>query len=515
MTNQPKVLTVASTGPLLHVKVMVKAGSAQDPKGHEGLATLTGQLLVEGGYVAGGEKISKEQLGDMCRPWGEGAYPSVSVGRENITYSMTIPRERLAEYCLRILQPMFAQPQFDEAELLRLRREYLEHITSTLRFQQIEMLGLLALDNSIHDGTSYAHLTEGTVQGLGRVTRRAVRRYYRTHFRAGNITVGVSSQDAEIVQRLVEALSGAGGSAADVEALPPRPLRAPKPIAGRQLTLIGMPNAIATGIHIGFPIGVTRADADYWPLFVANVWFGTHRDSFSHLYQVIREERGYNYGDYSYIEHFAGRPYFLFPPTNTPRRFQYFSIWIRPVANEYAHHLMKAATYELEMFLKNGLADEEVEAAKHQARVLYLSYAENIDRWVGYKVDDDFYGLQEGYLEEYLARIDAVTPDAANRAIRAHLQSENVKYVMVTDQGLAAKLADDIANSRPASGKGPQEYRLDSLEREGMKHWLLSDDRIAMLKTDALWEAYPLEIPASRIWIIKAEQMFETAGMPK
>ena len=39
---------------------------------------------------------------------------------------------------------------------------------------------------------------------------------------------------------------------------------------------------------------------------IANSWLGEHRNSSSHLYQVIRETRGLNYGDYSYIECFPG-----------------------------------------------------------------------------------------------------------------------------------------------------------------------------------------------------------------
>jgi len=248
---------------------------------------------------------------------------------------------------------------------------------------------------------------------------------------------------------------------------------------------------------------------------VANVWLGTHRDSFSHLYQVMREERGHNYGDYSYVEYFEGRPLYLFPPTNTPRHYHYFSIWIRPVGNEYAHYLLKALTWELDNLIRNGLTVEQVEAAKNKARVLYLSLAENVDRLVGYRLDDEFYGLTPGYLDQYLARIDAVTPEAVNAAIRKYLQTENIRYVVITDQGLAAKLADDIANNRNASGKTPKQYQLDSEQREGVEYWLVPEGRLKILQQDALWEAYRLDIPRSNIRIIKAEQMFETAALPQ
>ena len=171
-------------------------------------------------------------------------------------------------------------------------------------------------------------------------------------------------------------------------------------------------------------------------------------------------------------------------------------------------------TWELENLVRTGLTPEQVEAAKNKARVLYLSLAENVDRLVGYKVDDEAYGLTPGYLNQYLARIDAVTPEAVNDAIRKYLQVENLRYVVITDQGLAEKLADDIANNRNASGKSLKDYQLDSQERDGTRYWLISEKRLETLKQDALWEAYRLNIPRSNISVVKAEQMFETASMP-
>jgi zinc protease len=512
--QEARVLTVDSSSPLLEVKVSVRAGSALDPAGLEGLGYLTARLLIEGGYGDPTNPVTKEQLAEITRPWGEGAYPRVRVAKEIATFSFTIPREVVSDYVARVFRPMFAQPLFAPAELDRVRKETLEEIRSNLRFEQIELLGLLALDNVIHDGTSYGHPTLGTVQGLEKVTPEAVRRFYRTRYRPDDFVIAVSTQDSAITDALRSALGEVGRANSDLEPFPPPKVEPPAAVKGRHVTIIGLPGAIATGLHAGFPISVTRQNPDYWPLYVANVWFGTHRDSFSHLYQVIREERGYNYGDYSYIEHFEGRPFNLFPPTNTPRRYAYFSIWIRPVANEYAHHLLKAMTWELENFVRNGLTDAEVEAAKNKARVLYLSLAENVDRLVGYKLDDEFYGLTPGYLDQYLARIDAVTPQAVNKVIREYLQAENLEYVVITDEAQAQKLADDIANDRNAHGRSLKEYQIDSEERDGVNYWLLNDTRLEILQQDAAWNAYRLEIPSSNIRVVKAADMFETAAMP-
>ncbi len=513
--QEPKLVTLDSPAPLLQVRVMVKAGSAYDPQGLEGLAYLTGRLLIDGGFGDPKKPVTKEQLAELTRPWGEGAYPSVRVDKEITTFSMTVPREVIGDYIARVLRPLFSQPLLAEAELDRLRKEALEDIRSQLRFQQIELLGLLALDNAIYDGTAYAHLTSGTVRGLEQVNREAVRRFVRTWYRPENIVVGVTTADAAVGKQLTQALAGIGGNVRDAEAFTTRAIEAPRPVRGRDVTIIALPKAIASGLHAAFPIPLTRTHPDYWPLYVANVWFGTHRDSFSHLYQVIREERGYNYGDYSYIEHFEGRPFALFPPTNTPRRYQYFSIWIRPIGHEYAHHLLKALTWELENFIRTGLTPEQVELAKNKARVLYLSLAETAARLMGYKLDDEFYGLAPGYLAEYLAKIEAVTPEAVNAAIRKYLQVENIRYVVITDQSVADKLADDIATNQNAGGKSLKDYQLDTEEREGTKYWLVPEARIETLKRDAVWETYPLNIPRNRIRVVKAEQMFETAAFPQ
>ena len=65
----------------------------------------------------------------------------------------------------------------------------------------------------------------------------------------------------------------------------------------------------------GAPIDVRRGSREWYALAVANSWLGEHRNSSSHLYQVIREARGMNYGDYSYIEAYPNGGQRSVPPT--------------------------------------------------------------------------------------------------------------------------------------------------------------------------------------------------------
>ncbi len=497
--GNPKLVTIDSPSALYNVQIMFYAGSANDPVGKEGTANLVANALIEGGFGDPKNPVTKEKVAEITLPWGDAATPSVLLDKQTTTISMTVPRDAFLEFVQQILKPMLTQPLFQQAELDRLRKEAITGIESGLRLEQQEQLGLQTLDNYLFNGTQFQNLPNGTVKGLQAVTREDLLNFYKKYYTRGNLAVATSISDPTSLSLLKSALpSGGGGS---------EPLKVvAEPIQGHHLIIVTQSNAIATGLHLGFPIMVERGDPDYWPLFVGNVVLGLHRDDFGRMYQEFREERGYNYGDYSYIEYYAGRPYSLFPPPTTPRKQQYFSIWIRPVGHQYAHFMLKAATAELDRLIREGLTADEVGRAKIKARTLYLNYAESVSRQLGYKLDDLAYGMSSrGYLETMLKSIDAVTPEQVNAAIKKHLQTANLKYVIVTNASEGDRLANDIATNTNVVTKTPAEYHIPAP---------VPPEKQKLLEQDKVWAAYPLNIPRENIHIVPSDQLFETSGIP-
>ncbi len=507
--NSQQVVTLDVPSPLIEVRLMVRAGSAHDPTGKEGLAAITAQALLEAGFGDPQNPVTKEQLARITRPWGSGARPDVLVEKETTTFRFTVPRDVLDEYIEKVMRPMLSRPVFLADEIKRLKSEAVTQLSGSLRYENIELLGLEAVDNYLFAGTPHGHTVRGSVQGVGAISADDARSFYVTYYRPNNMILGVSTSDTKVVDAIRSVLAGTG-ALPRVNRLKPAQLSPPRPVRGREATIVSMPDAGASGIHAAFPISVRRTDADFWPLYVANIYFGTHRDSHSHLYKQIRQSRGYNYGDYSYVEHFAFRPFNLFPPFNTPRSHQYFLIWIRPVGTEYAHHITKAATWELENLLRNGISDEDVELSKNKAKVLYLNLAENSSRLLAAAVDDAFYRMEPGFLEGYLARIDAVTPEQVNRAIRRYLQSDNIKYLIVTEADKAEALAEDIRLDRNAKGKTAADYRIDVVEEAGVTLLKVPEDKLEILRLDAVWENYDLRLEAERVRVVPVEALFET-----
>ncbi|HEU4522727.1 MAG TPA: pitrilysin family protein [Thermoanaerobaculia bacterium] len=493
MAGEPRVTTVDSRAPLVTIRVMVTRGSASDPAGKEGLASMVADMITDGGYRGAGGIVTKEQLAEMTMPWGSAARPSGFASTRATTYYFSAPRELAGRYVQDILRPMLNEPVFEADELERLKTEHLSSITQ-MRTTNLEALGLAAVDSVVFDGTPYEHHFIGTETAIPTFTRDDIIAFYRAHYRPENIIVGISSTDEAIVSQVREAVRSINRDA--TTASPALPAVQPAPFSGRHALVIEEPNAPAASVHLGFPIAVNRGHEDYWPLYVANLWLGTHRDSFGQLYQKIREERGYNYGDYAYIEHWDGRPASLFQLFNQPREQQYFSIWVRPVKHEHAVHLMKAVTYELEEMVREGLSAEDVASAKNKARVLYLNLAETVPRLVSARVDDVFYGLQDrGFLDSYLQSIDRVTVEQVNAAIRRHLRPDNIKYVVVTSTPFVQPTVAQIRSDQPVYGKSFAEYEFTQAKlADGTTVWQIPEAKVPTVQLDAAWAHYPLNV---------------------
>jgi len=55
---------------------------------------------------------------------------------------------------------------------------------------------------------------------------------------------------------------------------------------------------------MGHSLGITRADDDFYPLYLAGSYLGEHRTFNGLLMIELRQKRGLNYGDYAYVENF-------------------------------------------------------------------------------------------------------------------------------------------------------------------------------------------------------------------
>jgi zinc protease len=256
----------------------------------------------------------------------------------------------------------------------------------------------------------------------------------------------------------------------------------------------------ATPISIGFPTTLLRGDHDFYAMMAANSWFGEHRNSFSHLYQVIREERGMNYGDYSYIEAFPRGYTTQIPPVNVARRSQLFEIWIRPISQTAPGDLhdrtlfaTRAALRELKALADSGMTRATLASAQGFLKNYTINWGATVSRRLAYRVDDAFYGIADGgFLASIRPGLDALTLQEVNEAIQRYLQYENLYIVFITRdaEGLKRKLLSGEATPITYAGDKPPE--------------LLAEDREIA--------EFPIPVKEGNISIIGINDVFEKGG---
>jgi zinc protease len=472
------VLLPVAADPTLSFSVQFGVGSQDDPPGKEGLAFLTGQMLAD----ASTESRSLDEILAALYPLA--ASYDIRVDRERSTLTGRVHRDNLDAY-LELFTDALLHPKFDAADFERVQSDAINYLTNTLRYSSDEELGKAALNEFVFRGTPYAHPTEGTVAGLRAVTLDDVRAFYRQHYTAGNVLLGVGGGfDDTVVAGLKDALGRLPpGSAMAAPAI------SPASIDGRSVVLIDKPGADAS-ISFGFPLDVHRGDRDFYALWIANSWLGEHRNTASHLFQVIREARGLNYGDYSYIEAFPEGGQRSMPPVNVPRREQLFQIWIRTLPNAEAVFALRAALREFADLVDHGMTPEEFELTRSFLKKYVLHFAETTSARLGYAVDDRFYDIgDDGHLAKFRRMMDELTLEDVNAAVKRHLQYANLKIAIVT--GDAAKLRGVLASDAPT----PITYATPKSD--------------AIVAEDKQIAALPLNIAADRIETIPVMSAFE------
>ncbi len=471
------VLLPVASDPTISFRIWFRVGSQHDPAGKEGLAALTAAMLTE----ASTEQDPYERILERLYPMAAGYSSSTNV--EMTVISGRVHRDNLNDY-----YPLFVQailsPAFQQADLDRLKSDVLNYLENTLRYASDEELGKAVLYQEIFAGTPYGHLPVGTVTAVKSLTLDDIREFYRTHYTRDNVVVGLGGgYDADLVARL----------RADLGRLPPGtppavPPPAPRPFTGLRVTIVEK-DANATAISLGYPLDLLRNNPAWYPLALANSWLGEHRNSSSHLFQVIRDQRGLNYGDYSYIEHYPNGGALTKPPQNVCRRQQLFEIWIRPVPNENRHFALRAALRELQSLVDNGLSDEQFELTRKFLRNYVLHYATTTSERLGYALDDHFYGIPGSHLDLFRRRMEDVTRAEVNAAVKKYLQDDNLQIVFVTPdaEGLKQALVSDAPS--PITYATPK-----------------SD---AVLAADREISVLPLKIRPDAVKIIPVGQLFE------
>jgi zinc protease len=472
------VFLPSSANPLVAIRVYFQLGSVDDPKGKEGLASLTGDMIGQGGTKA---RTYAEVL-DALYPLA--ASIRVTGDKESLVFSGMVHRDNAQRFA-DLLAEQILTPRFADEDFTRNKQDELDYVTKTLRGTADEDLGKKAMATVLYKGHPYGTPTQGTVAGLTAITLDDVKTFHASHFSRDRLIVGVAGGYpegfAEAFAKRFEALPAKS---------PPMPKLPPPPRYKEHQVLIVEKDARANAMSIGHALDVTRKDADFYPLTVARSYLGEHRTFNGILMNHLRGDRGLNYGDYAYIESFIQDGWSTFPLPNIARRQQHFEIWLRPVPPQNSLFALRAALYETDKLIREGIPQQGFEATRAFLANYSNLWAQDVSRRLGYAIDAVVTG--KDLVKELQARLPKMKKADVDRAIKKHLSLEGLTIAIVSDKAQA--VADTLVNGAPTPITYDTKGTPPEIEAQ--------DDVIAR---------FPLPVSKANLRVVPVDQMFEKA----
>lgn len=476
--DPPPIASLLQPGssPIVSFRILFQTGSAADPPGKEGVAALTAALLAKGGT----RTLAYDQIVEAMYPMAT-AFDG-GVDKEMSVFIGATHRDNLERYYA-LISSMLLDPGFRADDFARLKADAINFLKVSLRDGNDEELAKEELYNLIYANTPYGHHNLGRIGSLERLTLDDVRAFYQQHYNQANLVVGLAGgYPATFPQKITrDFVRLPAGQPDQTHWIPPKPWN------GMRIEIIQRETR-STALSLGFPLAVTRRDKDWPALALATSYFGQHRSSNSYLYQRLREARGLNYGDYAYLEYFPRGMFQFQPSPNLARRHQIFQIWIRPVEPQNGLFALRAALYEYDRWVRQGLSSAAFEATREFLAKYVNLLTQTQDTRLGYALDSRYYGL--GDFVEYLpAQLAQLTRDKVNETIRRDLQLDSMQVVIVTQD--AEGLRQAILSNRPS----PITYN--------------SPKPTEILEEDRRIENYKLSLKPEDVKIVPVDQVFE------
>ncbi len=434
--QQIETVTLPSQSPLVTFRILFKTGAAADPAGKPGAAALTAAMLAHGGS----RQMPYEQIVRALFPMA--ASIGSQVDKEMTVFHGSTHIDNLEKY-YGLLRSMLLDPGWRDDDFRRVKTDTINRLRVELRGNNDEELGKEALYERIYEGHPYGHESIGTVSALEGMTLDDLKAFYRQNYTRANVVIGLAGGFPKGFAEKV------AGDFSKLPATAPPLLKLPVPPSAQRLRVrLIEKNTRATAISFGFPIPINRSSADWPALLVAQSYLGQHRSSKGRLYQRLRELRGLNYGDYAYIEYFPRGMFQFEPDPNLGRRQQIFQIWIRPVEPQNRMFALRAALYELNKLVAEGISQNDFEATRQFLSKFVNLLTQTQSTQLGYAIDSKYYGIPEfnGYLKGALARL---TLNDVNAAIRKYLHPTNLDILVVTKDAQAMK--DAILSGAPSA----------------------------------------------------------------
>jgi zinc protease len=402
LANGLTVITITNRRlPIVTAGLVARGGSATDPEGRAGVATLTAAVMTEGTRTRTAAQIDQavEALG---------ASLDSSAGWDGASLAMTV-RTAEADRALGLIADVARNATLANEEIERQRQTARDAVQVSM--SDPGTIASLAAARAVYALSPYGHPPGGTATSLAAITRADIERAYRAQWRPANATLILTGDiDPQTARRLAEVHFGNWSGAASPEirtAQTQRAARAPEVI------VIDMPGAGQAAVAVARET-IARRDPAFYRALVANAVLGGGYSA--RLNQEIRIRRGLSYGSGSSLDARA-RPGPFTAVTQT--------------RNDAAAEVLGLILAEMRRLGAEPIRPEELVARRAS---LTGDFGRNAETTAGVASLIASYvtrGIDPTEIERYIPSVLAVTPAEAQAAAGSLISPEGATMVIV------------------------------------------------------------------------------------
>jgi zinc protease len=393
--------------PAISLRLIVRAGGAQDPSARPGVAYLAASLLDQGTATR-----SAEQIANTIDSIG-GAIAS-GAGTDLTFINAAVMKDNFG-LGLDLVSDLARNPAFAAEEVERQRQQILSGLK--VSYDDPDYLAGVVFDRLVYGFHSYGQPDSGTPTSIAAITRSDLLAFHTKWFGANNAIlaiVGDISHD--------EAFAGAErafGGWGRVELTTAKVQEAPQPT--RRVVVIDRPGAVQTEIRVG-NVALPRRHPDFLALDIASKILGG--EGGNRLHRVLRSERGLTYGASADLNALKDTGDVV---ADTDTRSETTAEALRLIVDEFS------------LLRRQRVQQRELNDAQEYLTGSFPLTIETPSAIALQVLNAVFYGLDLGDLQTYRERVNAVTVDDIQRVAQHYLHPDRLTIVLVGDASVFAK----------------------------------------------------------------------------
>jgi zinc protease len=401
--------------PLVTVQVLVKGGVESEPPQLAGLASVTAELLRRGAGARTADRFS-EDLDFIGANFGARANAQATVISTDFM-------AKDADRALDLLADAVLRPAFPEEEV---QKTLTQRIDSSRAMKDSPGTAAAQYYEAFFFGPDHPYGRVADELSLKRITRADITGYHSRMYTGRNLIVAAVGDfdPAEMKAKLAKAFGQAppGTAYQWLKDAPPKS-------SGARLLLVDKPDATQTYFNIGNP-GITRTSQDRIAVWLVNTLFGGRFTSM--LNDALRVNAGLTYGASSRVdEDRLTGSITMSSYTRTDATVRAIDIALDMLRTLREKGISAEQLASVKAYVKGGYPTRRLETAQQLAGVLG---------------EMELFGLDRSDTDDLFARIDAVTLEQANAAVKAHFGSGDLVFTLV---GNAAKIREGVRKYAP------------------------------------------------------------------